>query len=252
VPEEHASPTDLDEERVARIKDAQLRGAKTRRLKTEQRALNAFLQLGRCEDPDQKITVALICRQAGHMSQATFYGRFSGGTGDLLKIAAEQMRDDVNARVHKDLKAHPGIVSQNLRVTIAISRLVELLLEFPNLFNVDRIIPKLAIYALAETLFDAIVGDAPKSEAERERATVIAKYHTTSLIGILRTSLGDHIERSVFAIRLAERMISQVLPVLTGDDLAYRDEEQVVALLLAKSPTVAASARELKQTPLRS
>ena len=213
--EEPHRASDPDEERVARIKNAQLRGAETRRLRTEERVLNAFLELARSDDTTQKITVARVCRQAGHMSQATFYGRFRGGTADLLGIAAEQMRDDVTARVRRDLEAYRGSISQNERVSIA-----------------ERIIPKVAIYALAETLFDAIVGDAPLSEEQRERATVIAKYHTTTLVGILRTSLGDHIGRSEFPILLAERTISQVLPVLTCNDMAYRDAEIVVENLL--------------------
>jgi hypothetical protein len=249
--EEPHRASDPDEERVARIKNAQLRGAETRRLRTEERVLNAFLELARSDDTTQKITVARVCRQAGHMSQATFYGRFRGGTADLLGIAAEQMRDDVTARVRRDLEAYRGSISQNERVSIAVSRLVQQLLEFPNLFNVERIIPKVAIYALAETLFDAIVGDAPLSEEQRERATVIAKYHTTTLVGILRTSLGDHIGRSEFPILLAERTISQVLPVLTCNDMAYRDAEIVVENLLAQSPEVLAAARRRKQTPLR-
>lgn len=249
MPVEPLSPTDLDDERVARIKEAQLRGAETRRLRTEERALTAFLELGRSEDTQEKITVARICRQAGHMSQATFYGRFPDGTADLLIMAANQMRNQVTARVRDDIEPRYASISQNDRVTVAIARLVEELLAYPNLFNVDRIIPKAVIYALSETLYDAIRGEESLSKKQRERAIVIAKYHTTSLVGILRTSLGAHIRRSDFAVVLAQRTVSQVLPVLSGDGTAYRRAELAAAKLLLKG---SASTYKHKQTPLRS
>ena len=218
--------------RKAKIKEAQLRGAETRRVKTEDRLLNSFLELGRSTDADRKITATEICKHAD-ISPATFYGRFPDGTADLIQLAAVRLRDNASELIAADIDRRGGAVEQGERVAVAVARLVEQLTTYPNLFNVERIIPKQAIYDLAAVIEDAIIGTRQPSEEIKHRAEIIAKYHTTTVVGILRTTLGDHVDRPDYRLRVARRTVSQILPVLATDESAFDEEIDIVGELFA-------------------
>jgi len=222
-----------DQEKAARIREAQLRGAETRRRRTRFKAFRTFLLLARTDE--RQISVALISKKSG-ISQAAFYENFKQDSKDgedaavgsqqqqhgiailleavcdqIARVAIREMRSKI--RKSETQEGHDAI-GQLRRVAITMNTLIRVLFRYPNLFNVEGKIPRNVILALSKALAEAITHSEDMSDEERAEAEIMARYHTTALVGILRSGLGSHLEHAEFMRRLILRSVSQIIPVL--------------------------------------
>lgn len=211
-------------DKAARIDAARLRGADTRRRRTRTKAFIAYLRLARTDD--RQISVALVSKKSG-VSQAAFYENFKSdrttspdtadtphGIAALLVAICDRIARVSIRELNRQIIVGNKPIEQSRRVAIAVSSLVRTLCRYPNLFNVEGTIPREVIYALSTALSEAITRDEDMTGEEIEDAGVIALYHTTALIGILRTGLGGHLEPDEYIGRLIRRMVAQIVPVL--------------------------------------
>lgn len=198
-----------------------------RRLKTFSRLWVAYVRLARDPgDRERPITAAELCDRAG-VSEAAFHKNFSGrndaatsGIEVLMLAMVDRIADNVIREVRREVGSREEAgeaVTQYERVTIAIGRLVAHTMRYPQLFNVDGILPREVIYSLSDALADAMIWNGPATLEERANAVAMAKYHTTALIGIMRSGLGEDIERDKLVARIIYVMVSQIIAALVAE-----------------------------------
>jgi len=238
----------LEREKVARIDEARKRGADTRKRRTRTKAFIAYLRLARTDG--RQISVALVSKKSG-VSQAAFYENFKSdrttspdadsaqhGIAALLVAICDRIARVSIRELDRQLIVGNKPIEQSRRVAITVNSLVRTLLRYPNLFNVEGKIPRDVIYALSAALREAITRDEDMTAEEVDDAAVIALYHTTALIGILRSGLGSHFEPDEYMGRLIRRTVAQIVPVLAStsgrelpSQLARMDDIEPPALL---------------------
>ncbi|WP_144418191.1 hypothetical protein [Mycobacterium sp. EPa45] len=216
-----------------------------RRQNTYLKLWRAYLRLVRdASAPENPITVADLCRKA-EVSEAAFHKNLAARTADGVIVNESTAEAEEAVLAPGDVLSGTFIlmlaiidrieraVLQGLRreilrageeegrtfdraerATIAVARLVQHVGRYPRLFQVDGVLPREIILSLSDALGEAIILNESATLQDKADAVAMAKYHTTALVGILRSHLGAQHDRETFEKRLVYVMVSQVVPPL--------------------------------------
>jgi AcrR family transcriptional regulator len=213
-----------------------------RRYKTRSKLFVAYIRLvrDRSERPPGKlITVSEVCAKAG-VSEAAFFKNFStstsvdvGGIHRMMLATADRVSAIVSRQLRREVRERleeGAAVSRIERVTLAATLLVVNMVRYPHLFHVEGVLPREVIYSLSDPLAEAIIWDDAASPEQRAEAVDIAKYHTTAIVGIMRSSLGKDVPPDRYTDRVVYVLLSQLIPalLLEGEPETVEDQQPSV------------------------
>lgn len=246
-----AQSTRLTQTPEISLERPQDRAAKTRIAKTRIRIFAAFVRLAR-RPHQRQLTVAAICRQAG-VSHSAFHKNFHGGVEELLMAVIAQIANGIRRDMQRQIARDPTAGRQIERTAIATARTTEFLARYPNLFQIEGIVPREAIVILSKPLEEAIIGSRVLNDTESQDVADMAKYHAAALIGITRSGLGKELPPSEYLERLTHAALLQITPPLknfsdpqAGAELAsIAGLHGALLLRLISLPSVARLARTI-------
>jgi hypothetical protein len=222
---ETAERAEWKRERDAELKKHRLDASRDKRVfRTHARVFLAYIRLARSPLP-RLVTVTALCKES-HVSEAAFHKNFKSGVQGLLLATMEQIFAGCRRMIRLEVGKHEAKIGQKLsraeRVTIAIHIFVRTMTRYPHLFNIEGILPREVMYLAGDVLADALIwdwNDPTITPTEKAEFVAVAKYHATALIGIMRSSLGEHIDHPKYVARVIHLMGSQLLPSLTAENV---------------------------------
>ncbi|BBY41183.1 hypothetical protein MMAN_53170 [Mycobacterium mantenii] len=193
-----------------------------RRYKTRLAYFRAFLELAR--DPStESITVAKLCERC-EIQEAAFHKRFPKDPDGLRPlqrftlVAVEELTHATLREVRLMMEKREGDSDEPTgrldRLTMTIAVLVHYMTRYQRLFNVEGIVPREVILTLSDVLAQAIIWTDPLSRQQKADFTRMAKYHAAALVGIIRSGLGEEVDRAEYVGSLTHAMVAQMLPPL--------------------------------------